>query len=135
MLKFQTAIQEARDHLVQVQDTPVPECDLNSPAHLAFDPYIGRQLQMATPIRVIVPPSFEQTCQTVAHYLDGLEELGLLASVPKISTWKVNAASSFGLSRLIGLTRSQVTCDNTCPALSNKHHMSVLSLRCVFGRS
>ncbi|KAF5318081.1 hypothetical protein D9619_012186 [Psilocybe cf. subviscida] len=89
MLRFQTAILEARDHLAQVQDTPAPECGPNSPAHLAFDPYIGRQLQMATPIRVISPPSFEQTCQTVAHYLDGLEELGLLASVPKISTWKI----------------------------------------------
>lgn len=91
MLQFQTAILEARDHLAQVQNTPVPECGPNSPAHLAFDPYIGRQLQMATPIRVISPPSFEQTCQTVEHYLNGLEELGLLASVPKISTWKVIA--------------------------------------------
>lgn len=87
--EFQRLVFSAKEHLAAVAASPPIECGDGSPAALAFDPYIGRRLQTATPIRVIPPPSFEQTCKTVGEFLDGLQEVGLLETVEDLSTWQV----------------------------------------------
>ncbi|KAF8172074.1 Mak10 subunit, NatC N-terminal acetyltransferase-domain-containing protein [Pholiota molesta] len=86
--EFQRLVFSAKEHLAAVEASPPIECGDDSPAALAFDPYIGRRLQTATPIRVIPPPSFEQTCKKVGQFLDGLQEVGLLETVEDLSTWQ-----------------------------------------------
>ncbi|KAF9480902.1 hypothetical protein BDN70DRAFT_877091 [Pholiota conissans] len=88
-IEFQRLVFAAKEHLAMVKASPTIECGDDSPAALAFDPYIGRRLQTATPIRVIPAPSFEQTCETVSRLLDGLQEVGLLETVSDLSTWQI----------------------------------------------
>jgi len=56
-----------------------------------FDPHIGRQLQMSTPIRVIDPPPMEDTFKAFSSLLDGMEQVAHLAGCNKLATWKVRA--------------------------------------------
>ncbi|KJA19072.1 hypothetical protein HYPSUDRAFT_144144 [Hypholoma sublateritium FD-334 SS-4] len=86
---FQHAVITGKDHLKLVESCPPIDCEDDSPAQLAFDPYIGRRLQTATPIRVVPPPSFEDTCRTVAYFFDGLQEVGLLETVEELNTWQL----------------------------------------------
>ncbi|KAF9557743.1 Mak10-domain-containing protein [Agrocybe pediades] len=89
-LEFQTLVFLAKDALRSVQATPPPtECLPDSPAQLAFDPYIGRGLQMAVPIRIITPPSFEETCAFFEHFLNGLYEVGVLETMDQITSWEI----------------------------------------------
>ncbi|KAJ3500829.1 hypothetical protein NLJ89_g9616 [Agrocybe chaxingu] len=77
----------ARDYLQTLEHYPSVEPGPNSPALLAFDPFIGGQLQTATPIRVIPPPSFKETCKALHRLLDGLYEISLLATTEQLSIW------------------------------------------------
>jgi hypothetical protein len=80
----------ARGHLQKVKKAVPPLSPLpSSPAALAFDPYVGRQLQMVTPIRVMTPRSFEDTCASVESLLDGLQEVSLLSTAEHLTTWVV----------------------------------------------
>jgi hypothetical protein len=90
-LEFQNHVSIAREHLHRVQNDQPPDIKPDSLAQFAFDPYIGRRLQMATPIRVVPPPTFEQTCKTLTHFLDGLHEIGILESVDDLTTWEVRS--------------------------------------------
>ncbi|KAF8162736.1 Mak10 subunit, NatC N-terminal acetyltransferase-domain-containing protein [Crassisporium funariophilum] len=88
--EMNTLIEAAREHLHIIQTHPAPGYfELGSPPQLAFDPYIGRRLQMFTPIRVIPPPSFENTCQAIAHLLDGFQEISLLSQKDELVTWEI----------------------------------------------
>lgn len=87
--KFQRLVFIAKGHLHTIEANPPPDCGPDSPAQLSFDPYIGRRLQMATPIRVIPPPSFGDTCKAVNNFLDGLYEVGVLETVDNLATWQV----------------------------------------------
>ncbi|KAF8959765.1 Mak10 subunit, NatC N-terminal acetyltransferase-domain-containing protein [Flammula alnicola] len=87
--EFQKLVFVAKDYLHTVEANPTIDIGPDSPAQLAFDPYIGRRLQMATPIRVVPPPSFDQTCKILNYFLDGLYEVGLLETVDDLSTWEV----------------------------------------------
>ncbi|PPR02186.1 hypothetical protein CVT26_012126 [Gymnopilus dilepis] len=88
-IEFQQLVFQAQNDLHTVQANPSPECEPDSPAQLAFDPYIGRRLQTATPIRVVPPPSFEETCKALKYLLDGLLEVGFLESFDNLSTWQL----------------------------------------------
>ena len=80
----------ARDYLDVVRrNPPPPDPGSDSPATLAFDPYIGRQLQTATPIRIVPPPPFQETCAAIDRFLDGLYEVGLLSVTDQLSIWQV----------------------------------------------
>lgn len=80
-------IQSAREQLFVIQKYS-PECSPESPAQLAFDPYIGRRLQMFTPTRVIPPPDFQKTCDAISRLLDGLDEISLLKTTNQLLTWE-----------------------------------------------
>ena len=82
-------VQFAREQLLVVQ-TYSPECSSESPAQLAFDPYIGRRLQMFTPIRVIPLPDFRKTCDAIGRLLDGVDEISLLKDTNELITWEVS---------------------------------------------
>jgi N-alpha-acetyltransferase 35, NatC auxiliary subunit len=82
-------IQSAREQLLVIQ-TYSPECSSDSPAQLAFDPYIARRLQMFTPIRVIPPPDLQKTCDAIERLLDGLDEISLLKDTNELLTWEVS---------------------------------------------
>jgi len=90
-LEFQNLIFLAKEHLHRVQIDQPSDVEPDSLAQLAFDPYIGRRLQMATPIRVVRPPTFEQTCKSLNHFLDGLHEIGILETVDNLTTWEVRS--------------------------------------------
>jgi len=80
----------ARGHLQKVKKAAPPLSPLpSSPAALAFDPYVGRQLQMVTPIRVMMPRSFEDTCASIESLLDGLQEVSSLSTAEHLTTWVV----------------------------------------------
>jgi hypothetical protein len=82
-------VQSAREQLLVIQ-TYSPECSPESPAQLAFDPYIGRRLQMFTPIRVIPPLDMQKTCDAIGRLLDGIEEIRLLKDTNELITWEVS---------------------------------------------
>jgi hypothetical protein len=82
-------IQSAREQLLVIQ-TYSPECSPGSPAQLAFDPYIGRRLQMFTPIRVIPLPVLQKTCDAIGSLLDGVDEIRLLKDTNELITWEVS---------------------------------------------
>ena len=82
-------VQFAREQLLVIQ-TYSPECSSESPAQLAFDPYIGRRLQMFTPIRVIPAPDFQKTCDAIGGLLDGVHEISLLKDTNELITWEVS---------------------------------------------
>lgn len=90
-LEFQNYLFLAKEHLHRVQIGQLPDIEPDSLAQFAFDPYIGRRLQMATPIRVVPPPTFQQTCKTLKHFLDGLHELGILETIDDLTTWEVRS--------------------------------------------
>ena len=81
-------VQSAREQLLVIQ-TYSPECSPGSPAQLAFDPHIGRRLQIFTPIRVIPPPDLQKTCDTIRRHLDGFDEVSLLKDTNQLITWEV----------------------------------------------
>ena len=81
-------VQSAREQLLVIQ-TYSPECSPGSPAQLAFDPHIGRRLQIFTPIRVIPPPDLQKTCDTIRRLLDGFDEVSLLKDTNQLITWEV----------------------------------------------
>ena len=83
-------VQSAREQLLVIQ-TYSPECSPGSPAQLAFDPYIGRRLQMFTPIRVIPPPDLQKTCDAIRRLLDGVDEVSLLKDTKELITWEVSS--------------------------------------------
>ncbi|KAF8801418.1 hypothetical protein BYT27DRAFT_7198198 [Phlegmacium glaucopus] len=80
-------VQSAREQVLVIQ-TYSPECSPGSPAQLAFDPYIGRRLQMFTPIRVIPPPDLQKTCDAIRRLLDGIDEISLLKDMNELVTWE-----------------------------------------------
>ena len=82
-------VQFAREQLLVIQKHS-PECSPGSPAQLAFDPYIGRRLQIFTPIRVISPPDFQKTCDAIRSLLDGVDEINLLKDANELITWEVS---------------------------------------------
>ena len=82
-------VQSAREQLRVIQ-LYSPECSPESPAHLAFDPYIGRRLQMFTPIRVVHPPDIQKTCDAIGRLLDGIDEINLLKDTNELITWEVS---------------------------------------------
>ena len=82
-------VQSAREQLHVIQ-TYSPECSPDSPAQLAFDPYIGRRLQMFTPIRVVPPPDLQKTCGAIRSFLDGVDEISLLRNTNELITWEVS---------------------------------------------
>ena len=84
--------QSAREQLLVMQSYS-PECSPGSPAQLAFDPYIGRRLQMFTPIRMILPPDFQKTCNAIKRLLDGVDEINLLKDRNELVTWEVSFLS------------------------------------------
>jgi hypothetical protein len=89
-LEFQNLVILAKEHLHLTQANPPPDLGPDSLAQLAFDPCIGRRLQMATPIRIVPPPTFQQTCKTLGRFLDGLYEIGILETVDELTTWEVS---------------------------------------------
>lgn len=86
---FHDLVQSAREQLLVIQ-TYSPEFSPGSPAELAFDPYIGRRLQMFTPIRVIPPPDIQKTCDAIRRFLDGVGEISLLKDRNELVTWEVS---------------------------------------------
>ena len=90
-------ILRAHDHLRVIKSSPLPAPAPFSAAALAFDPYVGRTLQMATPIRVVTPPSFEDVCAAVERFLDGLFETSMLTSSDHLTTWQVRTHPHFCL--------------------------------------
>ena len=99
---LQDLVQFAREQLLVIQ-TYSPECSSESPAQLDFDPYIGRRLQMFTPIRVIPPPDFQKTCDAIGRLLDGFDEISLLKDTNELITWEVSFFPFFRL-QWAGLT-------------------------------
>ena len=99
---LQDLVQFAREQLLVIQ-TYSPECSSESPAQLAFDPYIGRRLQMFTPIRVIPPPDFQKTCDAIGRLLDGFDEISLLKDTNELITWEVSFSFFFVSSELDSL--------------------------------
>jgi len=89
--EFMQTILRAHDHLRAIKSNPLPTPAPFSAATLAFDPYVGRTLQMATPIRVVTPPLFEDACMAVERFLDGLFETSMLTSSDHLTTWQVTA--------------------------------------------
>lgn len=90
-------VQSAREQLLVIQSYS-PECSPESPAQLAFDPYIGRRLQMFTPIRVISPPDIQKTCDAIGKLLDGIDEISLLKDTNELITWEVSFSIFFCVS-------------------------------------
>ena len=80
----------AKSALFVMQAFPSPS-SVGPTVQAVFDPHIGRQLQMSTPIRVIEPPSIEDTHKALSSFLDGLEQVAHLAGCTKLATWKVSA--------------------------------------------
>ncbi|KAF9032977.1 Mak10 subunit, NatC N-terminal acetyltransferase-domain-containing protein [Panaeolus papilionaceus] len=89
--QYQRYLQEARIHLQVMEAFPSKPCSASSPAHRAFDPYIGRQLNMSTPIRVIEPPDLSQTIKFLQGFLENLDETSQLAPVSDLTTWEMVA--------------------------------------------
>jgi hypothetical protein len=90
-------ILHARDHLRAIKSSSVRVPEPFSAASIAFDPYIGRKLQMATPIRVVPPPSLEDACKSVEKFLDGLFEMSILTSSDHLTTWQVRVDSDYSV--------------------------------------
>lgn len=89
-------ILRARNHLREIKSSPLPAPAPFSAAALAFDPYVGRNLQVATPIRVVTPPSFIDTCRAVERFLDGLFDISVLSNSDHLTTWQVGAIQPTG---------------------------------------
>lgn len=88
--EFQRLVLLAKDHLHTVESNPSLKCGPDSPVHLAFDPYIGRRLQTATPIRIVTPPSIEDTYKSLHRFIEGLYEVGVLETFDQLSAWEVS---------------------------------------------
>ena len=108
-------ILRAHNHLRAIKSSPFPTPAPFSAATLAFDPYVGRTLQMATPIRVVAPPSFEDTCMAVERFLDGLFETSVLASSDHLTTWQVRHISDLLRTRF---THAIVGDDRSAPLVA-----------------
>jgi len=87
--EFLQLIFQARSHLEAIKFTRLPTLMPSSVASLAFDPYIGRKLQMTTPIRVVTLPPFVDTLSAVRRFLDDLYDLTILTSSDHLTTWQV----------------------------------------------
>ncbi|KAJ7215317.1 Mak10 subunit, NatC N-terminal acetyltransferase-domain-containing protein [Mycena haematopus] len=86
---FLDLVNVARNHLHTVRTYPSPDLGPESPARLAFDPYIARKLNTTVPIRVIDVPPVTETWQSIDALLDGWEELRLLSLTVNVSTWEL----------------------------------------------
>ncbi|KAJ6500771.1 Mak10 subunit, NatC N-terminal acetyltransferase-domain-containing protein [Mycena sanguinolenta] len=86
---FLTLVNVARNHLHTVRTYPSLEPAAESPARLAFDPYIARKLNSTVPIRVIDVPSVTEAWRSVDALLDGWEEQRLLSLTANVSTWEL----------------------------------------------
>ncbi|EIW85641.1 Mak10-domain-containing protein [Coniophora puteana RWD-64-598 SS2] len=64
---------------------PSPE----SPARTAFDPQLARSLNSFIPLHVIEISTQNATWDKMEAWLEGLSEMGLLASTEDISTWEI----------------------------------------------
>ncbi|KAI4518159.1 hypothetical protein K525DRAFT_288711 [Schizophyllum commune Loenen D] len=80
--------EEARRHLRTMQMTLPPTPPSNSPAQLAFDPYIARRLNTFIPVRVITLRPVEETLNDVAHMVDRWEEVASLTVVSDLTIWR-----------------------------------------------
>ncbi|PPQ78350.1 hypothetical protein CVT25_011633 [Psilocybe cyanescens] len=87
--EFQKLVLRAHDHLHTVESSSPPEYEPGSIIQLAFDPYIGRRLQTATPIRIVTPPAFDDTYKGLHHFIDGLYEVSMLDTCDQLSTWEI----------------------------------------------
>ncbi|KAF7324457.1 hypothetical protein MSAN_02517700 [Mycena sanguinolenta] len=85
---FLTLVNVARNHFHTVRTYPSPEPAAESPARLAFDPYIARKLNSTVPIRVIDVPSVTEAWRSIDALLDGWEEQRLLSLTANVSTWE-----------------------------------------------
>lgn len=92
---FTQMLLRARQNLQAVKSNPIPTPAPVSAAVAAFDPYFCRKLQMTTPIRVVKPPSFEDTCGAVERFLDGLVAMTTLTSSSHLTTWQVRVQFEF----------------------------------------
>ena len=87
--QFQTLIREAHSVLDFVRAHPPPELDMNSPARLAFDPYIARRLVTFMPIRVLDLPPIDKTWNALEQLLHGWTEMAHLSISRSLLTWEV----------------------------------------------
>ena len=109
-------VQSAHEQLLVIQ-TYSPECSPGSPAQLAFDPHIGRRLQMFTPIRVILPPDLQKTCDAIRRLLDGVDEISLLKDTNELITWEVSFKFCVSSKRAHSLDRLWAIYDYGYPIL------------------
>ncbi|KAJ7184549.1 Mak10 subunit, NatC N-terminal acetyltransferase-domain-containing protein [Mycena filopes] len=86
---FLDLINVARNHLQTVRTHPAAEPAPDSPAHLAFDPYIARKLNSNVPLRVIDVPPVTETWDSLDALLDNWEEQRLLSLTATVATWEL----------------------------------------------
>ena len=90
LAQFQSLLFQARELLVYLRAHPSPVPDSQSPAHLAFDPYISRRLITFIPVRVLTLPPIDQTWNSLEKMIDGWHEMSLLSVSRNISTWEAS---------------------------------------------
>lgn len=90
-MEFQDLINMARTLLTTIRANPSPEPRPESPALLAFDPSISRQLKTYVPLRIIPVPSPGDTWDRIDALLDGWQELCVLSQTTDILTWDVKS--------------------------------------------
>ncbi|KAG7453081.1 uncharacterized protein BT62DRAFT_959328 [Guyanagaster necrorhizus] len=86
---FMDLLQRAYELLDIVRAHPAPMPQDDSPAHLAFDPFIARRLTTFIPIREIDVPSTTQTWDALEKLLDGWREMLSLSLTKYITTWEI----------------------------------------------
>ncbi|KIY68793.1 hypothetical protein CYLTODRAFT_373907 [Cylindrobasidium torrendii FP15055 ss-10] len=85
---FQATLSQARVALAYVRQHSAPAPSRDSPAHLAFDPYIGRRLVTFIPIRVLELPPVEHSWDAIQRLLDGWQEMATLAYSHSLTAWE-----------------------------------------------
>jgi hypothetical protein len=87
-------VNRARSAIDRIRHSTSPAIPLpDSPAALAFDPYVTRQLSNTMPLQALTLPSQEVTWESLGSILDGFDDLSKLLTEPSISSWKVEHLS------------------------------------------
>ncbi|KAF9460883.1 Mak10 subunit, NatC N-terminal acetyltransferase-domain-containing protein [Collybia nuda] len=86
---FEGLLNTAAEQLVVIRNHHPPEPHSNSPAHLAFDPWVARRLKTFVPLRIVPVRTPDETWQTLDAMLQGWRELRRLSRTTSLATWEL----------------------------------------------
>lgn len=86
---FEDLLDAAHEQLMIIRNHPSSEPQPDSPAHLAFDPWVARRLKTFVPLRIVPVRAPDETWRTLNAMLHGWRELNHLSKTISLSTWEV----------------------------------------------